>query len=252
MKIQLTAVIITFNEEKNIEKCLASLQGVADEIVVVDSFSTDKTKEICSKYKVNFHQQKWLGYSEQKNLGNQLAANKLIFSIDADEVLSDELKVSINKVKETAARGVVYKLNRRNNYCGKWIKHCGWYPDAKVRLWFKDDAKWEGDIHEEVVYSNEFEAQQLKGDLLHYSFYTIHQHIAQVNTFTEIAAREALAKGKKSNVITIIGKSFWKFIHSYFIKLGILDGYYGFVICSISSFSTFSKYAKTKQFHKAK
>ena len=152
----LTAVIITKNEEFNISRCLQSLKDVADEIVVVDSFSTDSTEEICKSFNVRFVQQEWLGYSEQKNFANSLASNDWIFSIDADEVLSDELKKSILELKnKNISDDNVFSMNRLTNYCGHWIRHCGWYPDRKIRIWNRKVGKWQGEIHETIEFLTE-------------------------------------------------------------------------------------------------
>jgi glycosyltransferase involved in cell wall biosynthesis len=243
----ISAVIITKDEERNIERCLFSLQGVVDEIIVVDSFSTDKTKNICEQHHVRFVQREWQGYANQKNYANSLARYDYILSIDADEELSDMLIKSILTVKQNPTADA-YCMNRRTNYCGKWIRHCGWYPDKKIRLWKKDKASWSPDkIHEKVIVSPDATMLYLKGDLLHYSYYTISEHILQLDKFTEISACEVLKKDKRVTVAKIIFKPACKFIRDYFIKLGFLDGYYGFVICTISSFTIFIKYAKARQ-----
>ena len=252
MSVQLSVTIITFNEEKNIERCLKSIQRIADEIVVVDSFSTDNTKKICEQFNVKFHEQTWLGYSEQKNLANNLTFNDLILSIDADEVVSKELETSILELKKSAKPNEGFKINRLTNYCGTWIRHCGWYPDSKIRIWFKGEAKWTGELHEEVVFTKKHHINSLKGDLLHYSYHSISQHITQFNSFTDIGAIEGIKKGTQSNLPIMVIKGFWKFIRDYFLKLGFLDGYYGFVICLISSFATFIKYVKIRQLQKTK
>jgi len=250
MSTKLSVVIITFNEENDIERCLKSVENIADEIIIVDSYSTDNTEKICKKFDVKYFQQKWLGYSEQKNYANSLATNNLIFSIDSDEAVSDELEKSIIEIKNTVKQGQAFMVNRLTNYCGKWIKHCGWYPDTKLRIWFKNEGKWEGELHEEVKFINQPQISTLKGDLYHYSYHSINQHIAQFNKFTDIGAEQAFKKGKKSNWFISIYKSVWKFNRDYFLKLGFLDGYYGFVICALSSQATFAKYLKLRELHK--
>jgi glycosyltransferase involved in cell wall biosynthesis len=250
MSTKLSVVIITYNEEKNIERCLESVQNIADEIVVVDSFSTDKTEEISKKYNVNFFNQKWLGYSAQKNFANSLCKNNFVFSIDADEALSPELEQSIKEIKQTELKNKAFKVNRLTNYCGKWIKHSGWYPDTKLRIWDIEKGAWKGNLHEEIFFTEEPQTITLKGDLYHYSYYSINQHIAQFNKFTDIGAEEAFKKGKKSNLFIAIYKSVWKFKRDYIFKLGFLDGYYGFVICSLSSQATFAKYLKLRELNK--
>ena len=245
--IKISAVIITYNEEINIGRCLDSLTETMDEIIVIDSFSTDKTEEICSKYPVKFIKKEWLGYSLTKNFGNNLAANDYIFSIDADEALSEELKASILAVKNTNKPLDAYKLTRLTNYCGTWIHHCGWYPDTKLRLWDRTKGQWEGDIHEEVKLKENSKTGMLNGDLFHYSFHTITQHVKQADKFTDLTAQDAFNKGKRSNLMKILFKPCVKFIRDYIIKLGFLDGYHGYVVCKISAFATFMKYSKLKE-----
>ncbi len=252
--MQISAVVITFNEEKNIERCLNSLEYIADEIIVVDSFSTDKTEEICNKFsKVKFYKNKWLGYSNQKNYANSLAKFNTILSIDADEVLSDKLKDCIYNLKQNnynlESINTVFSVNRLTNYCGKWIKHCGWYPDNKIRL-FPKNIKWEGDIHETLKLPPNTKIIKLKGDLLHYTVYQTIDHLKQVDKFTTIASQELFNKGKKVTFFDISCRSKWRFFRDYFLKLGFLDGYEGYQICKISSFATFLKYAKLKELRK--
>lgn len=244
---KLSIVIITKNEERNIERCLKSIVDIADDIVVVDSFSEDKTKEICEKYEVNIVQNEWLGYSNQKNLANKLAKYKWILSIDADEALDDELKESINKIKTQGFGSNYYEVSRLNNYCGKWIKHGSWYPDRKIRIFNKELSQWEGDIHETINISEGIEVKCLKGKLLHYTFYTIGEHLSQINKFTELSSIKHYKAGKKENLLNAIIKSKLKFFRDYFIKLGFLDGKMGFVVCFLSSFSSFVKYLKIIQ-----
>lgn len=244
--IKISAVITTFNEEKNIGRCLQSLQGIADEVIVVDSFSTDRTEEICRQYAVNFFRKKWQDYSRAKNHGNAMAKYDFILSLDADEELSERLQNSIKQLKSDN-RYRAYYVSRLTNYCGKWIKHCGWYPDYKIRLWDRDLAHWEGVVHESLKFYKQTATDTLKGDLLHYSFYTISDHIKKANMFSQIAANEVLQKGHKVNSIYhLIINPGYTFIHKYFFQLGFLDGFYGFVICVISAFSNFLKYAKVR------
>ena len=244
----LSLVIITFNEEEKIERCLQSVERIADEIIVLDSFSTDRTEEICKKYKVKFHQHKFDGHIQQKNRAIALAKNDYILSLDADELPDSILLEEIKQLKQNNALTDAYYFNRLNNYCGKWIKHSGWYPDKKLRLWNRTQGKWGGvNPHDRVIMQEGIKEVYLKGDLLHYSYDSINQHISQYNYFTDIGAREAFSKQKKSNLFIAIYKSSWKFIRDYFFKLGLLDGYYGFVICSLSAHATFVKYLKLRE-----
>lgn len=247
---KLSVTIITLNEEKNIGRCLKSVREVADEVVVVDSFSSDSTEKICSEYNVRFIRQKWLGYSEQKNFANSQAANDWILSIDADEELGEELIKSIKKEKEKGLTGC-YSINRLTNYCGHWIRHCGWYPDRKIRIWNKNEGQWKGLIHETIDFQNEPTVKQLCGDMNHYTYHTISEHIRQADKFTTLTAQEAYEKNKKaSNAVVIRIKTLWKFFSDYIIRLGFLDGYYGYVVCKISAFATFLKYTKLHELNK--
>jgi len=244
---KISATIITFNEEKNIERCLQSLQDVADEIIVVDSFSTDKTKEICLKYNVKFFEREFTNYSEQKNWAIQQTSNSVILSMDADEAISEELKANIVTAKKNW-NADAYSFNRITNYCGKWIKHSGWYPDKQLRLWKKESGQWNGNkIHEKVQLNKDSKIIQLKGNLLHYSYYTIQQHIAQINKFSELKADQLYQKGKKANCFKILFSPLFKFIKHYFFNLGFLDGFYGFIVCVNSAHSAFLKQVKLRQ-----
>jgi len=248
--IKLSGVIITFNEEKNIERCLKSLIDIADEVIVLDSFSTDKTKEICAKYNVKFFEHKFDNYVNQKNRALEFANNFYILSLDADEELSDELKNSIREVKNYWKYDS-YMFNRLTFFCRKPVMHCGWYPDAKIRLWDKRTGKWTGNqVHEVVKIDRNANIGFLNGDLLHYSFLSIEQHINQINKFSTIKAQVLHEKHKNTNIFKIIFSPFLKFLNSYIFKLGFLDGFYGFVICINSAHSKFLTYSKLYQYNK--
>lgn len=250
--IKLSAVIITFNEEQNIERCLSSLADIADEIVVADSGSTDRTKEICSKYNVKFIVHPFVGHIEQKNFAVSECSFDYILSLDADEALSPELKVLINGIKNNWEKDAYY-VNRLTNYCGKWIFHCGWYPDRKLRLFRKGKGKWAGfNPHDRFTLFEGGNYGYLNADLLHYSYYSIEGHLQQVNKFTTISADSEYKSGKRSSLLLIIFKPIVRFFRDYFFHLGILDGYYGFVICRISAQATFIKYVKLYELQKEK
>lgn len=247
---RLSVLIITLNEERNIQRCLESVQEVADEIVVVDSYSTDRTEDICSKYNVRFITHKFEGYVEQRTWATTQASNDYILCLDADEALSHELKESIKQVKENwDADG--YYINRKTNYCGKWIKHCGWYPDKKLRLLNRKKGKQVGiNPHDRFEMDKGAIVHHLKGDLLHYSYYTISDHINQMQKFTDISARMKYERGKSISVFMILLRLFFSFFKKYFIKLGILDGYYGFVISILFVYTNFLKDIKLRELNK--
>ncbi len=242
--IKLSVVIITFNEERNIQRCLESVQEIADEIVIVDSFSKDKTKEIASGYGVRWIEHPFEGHIQQKNFALSQSANDFVLSLDADEALSKEL-VSVIKEIKTNCEYEAYSFNRLTNYCGKWIRHCGWYPDRKLRLWNKTKGAWGGtNPHDRVDMQAGTTEKKIN---LHYSYYSITDHLKQVNYFTDIGAKEAVEKGKNATVFHILLSPSVKFLKSYFFQLGFLDGYYGLIVSAISAQASFYKYVKMRE-----
>ena len=250
MKVKISAVIITFNEERNIERCLKSLVNVADEVLVVDSYSTDRTEEICRKYHAKFIKHRFIGYSDQKNWANLQAEFPYILSLDADEALSERLRASILKAKNNWIHDSYY-FNRLTNYCGKWIRHTSWYPSRKLRLWDTRKGSWGGmDVHEKYFLHKGASKHFLKGDLLHYSYYTINEHVNQISKFSSLMARSYYERGRRVNQFSIILHLFWRFIKDYFLKAGFLDGYAGFVVSVMSSHEVFLKYVKLRYLYK--
>jgi glycosyltransferase involved in cell wall biosynthesis len=246
---QISVVIITYNEEKNIRRCLDSIQDIADDIVVIDSFSTDRTEEICLQKGARFVKHPFKGHIEQKNYAITQAKYPHILSLDADEALSEELRRSILEAKANWKYDG-YFMNRLTNYCGQWIHHCSWYPDRKLRLFDSRKGSWQGiNPHDEYKLHREEPTGRLTGDLLHYSYFSIKGHIDQINKFSDIAAQSLYNRGKRANLLKVVFGPFWTFLRNYFIKLGFLDGFYGFIICMISAHATFLKYAKLKQLY---
>jgi (heptosyl)LPS beta-1,4-glucosyltransferase len=244
---KLSAVIITLNEEKNIERCILSLKAVADEIVVLDSHSSDGTKAICEKDGVKFHERAWEGYSASKNYANALATCDWILSIDADEALSPELAESIAKMKEADEEKVVYSFNRMTSYCGTWIKHCGWYPDRKVRIFNRLGVKWQGEVHETLSIPANFQEIRLEGDLLHYSFASKEELIAQTQKYALIGAKEKFEAGAKVVVWDKYLRAAFRFFKDYFLKTGFLQWPYGFTICRINAWGAYIKYRELER-----
>ena len=248
---QISAVIITKNEAKNIERCILSLQNVVDEILVLDNGSTDSTIEIAKNLGARVETTTWKGYSETKNYGNSLAVNNYILSIDADEALSEELRNQIIAIKQSLRIDHAFQFNRLTNYCGTWIKHCGWYPDTKLRIWSKEAGKWQGEIHEEIKLEPFVKVAHLKGDLLHYSYYNIEEHYKQADKFTTLTANDAFEKGKKASFLKLVFAPVVKFTKAYIFQFGFLDGPMGFQVCRVSAYATFLKYKKLRQLHKS-
>ena len=243
----ISVVIITFNEEKNIGRCIDSVKGIADEIVVLDSFSKDRTRTICEEKGARFIQHEFDGHIEQKNRAIGFAKFPHVLSLDADEAVSDELRNSLVKAKENFARGGYY-MNRLTNYCGKWIRHCGWYPDRKLRLWDSRKGKWGGVNPHDKYEMNEGDKDtgQLDGDILHYSYYTVEDHYRQVNYFTDILSRAYFQKGIRAGILRMYLASVAKFLGDYIMRAGFLDGKEGFMISRISAYATFLKYKKLR------
>lgn len=249
---EISAVIITFNEERNIARCIESLLPVMDEIIIIDSFSTDNTKEICSAYPVKFIENNWLGYSQTKNFGNSLATFNFIFSIDADEALSESLQQEILTLKKGKLNGV-YKVNRLTNYCGKWIYHSGWFPDWKIRLFPKEFSKWNNAIvHEELEFSHSLPEEKFQSVLEHYSYFSHEQHQQKADNYSLLTAKKYFNQKKKSMFFSPCLSGLSRFISMYIIKLGFLDGRSGFIIAKISAKSNFLKYKELNRLYREK
>ena len=248
---KLSAVIITFNEERNIQRCIESLLPVADEIIVVDSFSTDRTEEICKSYDIEFIKHAFEGHIEQKNIALLKANHEWILSLDADEALSEDLQQSIKNSLDDSQFSA-YSMNRLTNYCGIWVKYCGWYPDTKVRLVKKHKAHWTGtNPHDKLELKDKSKVGNLKGDLLHYSYYSREDHFKQIEYFGSISAKELFLKGKKISVFLLYLKVVNQFYKSYLVKLGFLDGKTGWNISIRSAYATYRKYQiLRKMYHK--
>lgn len=244
--IKLSVVIIAFNEERNIGRCLASVAGIADEVLVVDSGSTDTTKTICIANGARVIDHAFEGHIEQKNYAASQAANEWVLSLDADEALSDELRDSALEWKNSTPTINGFTMNRLTNYCGHWVRHCGWYPDTKLRLFNRAFGAWGGtNPHDKYeLHDKKAPAGFLKGDILHYSYYTVDEHYKQMKYFAEIAAKASIAKGKKANSSNLIINPAAKFIRHFIVKLGFLDGKTGFIISRISAWGTYLKYYK--------
>jgi glycosyltransferase involved in cell wall biosynthesis len=248
--IKLSGVIITFNEERNIERCLQSLVNVVDEIVVVDSFSKDDTKNICLKFNVKFIEQKFLGYIEQKNFALSHASNDFIVSLDGDEALSETLQKSIIELKSNWQLDGYY-CNRFNNFCGQWIKHSDWYPNKKLRVFDRRHAEWQGiNPHDEIVLKNQRKAGKLKGDILHWTYQTYSEFNAKTEYFSTIAAQAYYDKGKKAPFYKLLWNPFWAFFKAYILRLGFLDGNNGFIISKETGKITYLKYKKLQKLYK--
>ncbi|MDG2505803.1 MAG: glycosyltransferase family 2 protein [Crocinitomicaceae bacterium] len=248
--VKVTAAIITLNEEKNLERCLKALKQCVDEIVVLDSFSTDKTAEICAAYKVTFIQKNWLGYAQSKNELNKSINSSYILSIDADEVPDQELIDDLNRIKAEGLDGI-YQVNRKTNYCGKWIYHCGWYPEFKLRLFPKKGVKWEGDfVHETLSFPKSLTVNKLNGHLEHFSYHNESEHRIKAFQYADLSVQKYLKEKKKTYFLQPVLSALAKFLSIYVFKRGFLDGRSGWVIAKISASANHYKYRKLKDLNK--
>lgn len=247
---KLTVTVITFNEEKNIDRCLQSVKNVADEIIVVDSLSADRTKEICLAHNVIFIEQPFLGYIEQKNFALSKSSNSYVLSLDADEGLSEELAAAILKEKEKGFPSDGYTMNRFNFYCGRWIRHGTYYPDRKLRLLDVRKGKWGGqNPHDRIIMPAGSQVKHLAGDLLHHTYQSFEAHNRQTDRFSSIAAKAMFDKGKAASYFKLIINPAWAFIKGYIVKLGFLDGFEGYMIARFTAIQSFLKYAKLIRLH---
>ncbi|HEY5823177.1 MAG TPA: glycosyltransferase, partial [Cyclobacteriaceae bacterium] len=241
--VKISGVIITYNEEKNISRCIDSLKEVCDEVVVLDCFSTDRTKEICEEKRIKFYQKEFSGFANQKNTVASLATYDYVLSLDADEYLSSELTQSILRVKNDW-RHDGYMMNRLSSFAGTWIKTCGWYPDQKLRLWDRRRGDWQGEgVHEKVEPFPSASIKNLKGDLFHKAYDNVAQFLQKNQSYSSIHAQVNRYK-TTSSTWKIIYKTAFAFFKAYILKGGILDGYKGLVISASNAHWVFFKYAK--------
>jgi glycosyltransferase involved in cell wall biosynthesis len=241
---KLSVVIITFNEERNISRCIDSVMPFADEIIVLDSFSTDNTVAIAQEKGATIYQEPFLGYIEQKNRVTELASYNYIMSIDADEVADSTLQDSIILAKKTFTYSA-YKMRRCTNHCGQFIRNGSWYPDRKIRIFDRRVAKWGGlNPHDKIVFKKPIAVKQLHGEILHYSYPTIDEHKAQNERFSTIVAESYHNAGKKTNHVKIVVNPVWAFFYGYVVRKGFMGGKQGLVIAVNQARYTFLKHRK--------
>ncbi|MFB0565736.1 MAG: glycosyltransferase family 2 protein [Candidatus Aminicenantaceae bacterium] len=248
--MKISAVIITYNEEERLEGALKSVVDLADEIIVVDSYSNDNTLKIAKNYTKRVFQRKWTNFADQKNFANSQASNSWILSLDADERVSPELSEEILQLKEREEPDCsCFSIPRRTFYLGKWIRHSGWYPDRKLRLFRKDDARWEGEyVHESLIVEGKI--NNLKCTLHHFTYRNIADHLDRISRFSELGAQKLYTQKKKSHLYHLVISPFFRFVKSYFLRLGFLDGFPGIVISVLSGYAVFVRYAKLKEIWK--
>ena len=224
----ITAIIITHNEEDRIAETVSSL-SCCDEVLVIDSESTDRTHEIASRCGARVIVRKWEGFSRQKNFGAEQASHDWILSIDADERPSIELANEIMAWKQGGPDRAARSMPRRVLYLGSWIRHSGWYPDRKIRLFDRRSAQWQGDgVHESMLVNGTIE--QFRGDLLHYPYRNWADHMQRIDRYTRLAADAARTSGKRGNLLMLISGPPVSFLRTFILRLGFLDGWRGAVI----------------------
>jgi glycosyltransferase involved in cell wall biosynthesis len=238
----ISATIITHNEAAHIARAIHSL-ACADEVLVVDSGSTDATVQIASELGARVISHPWEGFASQKNFASGEAAHDWILSLDADEELNEDARLAVAEWKNSAPSAAAYRFARRARFLGRWILHSGWYPDWKVRLFDRRQARWEGDyVHESVV--TEERVETLNGEILHYTSDSLSDHQRRIEFYTDLAAREMWERGERATGWRRILLPPWSFVHSYLLRLGVLDGVAGFQIAWLAARYVRRKYAK--------
>lgn len=241
--MKISATVITLNEQRHIRQCLESLQGIADEMIVVDSGSQDATLEIAAQLGAKTFVREWTNYADQKNFASSLAQYEWILSLDADECLSSSLRQDILQAKQTKTRAAGFEFPRKAFYLGRWIEHSGWYPDHKRRLFLKDKAQWEGRfVHEALRVDGP--VARLRGDLLHYSCESISEHLRTLDRYTTLAAEDLWHRHRRSSPMALLGSTLTAFVKTYCLKQGFRDGTQGFMIACFASYYNFVKHAK--------
>jgi glycosyltransferase involved in cell wall biosynthesis len=242
--MKITATIITLNEERNIARSIESLR-CCDEILIVDSGSTDRTVELAQNLGARVIEAGWRGYATQKNWAAEQAANDWILSIDADEALSEALEAEIWNLKKTGPRYDGYTMPRLARYLGRWILHSGWYPDRKLRLYDRRKANWVGEfVHESVQVSGP--VGHLESNILHFTCDSLSEHLRTLDRYTTLAAQELAARKTKVSLTRVILDPAWTFLKTYFLQRGFLDGLEGLTIAYMAAFYTFLKYSKAR------
>jgi glycosyltransferase involved in cell wall biosynthesis len=239
---RLSACLITFNEEHNLPRALTSLAGIADEIVVVDSGSTDRTAEIANAHGVCFFYRRFTNHADQKNYAASCAKNDWIFLLDADEELNTELRNSLLEWKQSEPGFSVYEMARLTWYLGAWIHHSRWYPDFQRRLYRRDQASFSGMIHSALRFDGK--AGQLCGNLLHYTIRTFAEHEAKIEGYTTVMAQELFSQGKRKWRAAMWLAAPWSWFQNYVLYLGFIDGYRGWLIARMAARGTWLKFKK--------
>ncbi len=241
--LSLSVIIIAKNEAAMIGDCLRSVSGLASQVVVVDSGSTDGTQALCREMGATVVGTDWPGFGPQKNRALALATQEWVLSLDADERLGPGLRTEIETLLRGAPPFEVYRMPRRSSFCGRFMKHSGWWPDPVVRLWRRGSGRFSDDlVHERLLH--EGKAGMLANPIIHLAVRELSESLAKMNSYSGAGARSLAAKGKTGSVALGALRALWTFLRTYFLKLGILDGREGFVLAVLNAEGTFHKYAK--------
>jgi glycosyltransferase involved in cell wall biosynthesis len=239
---RLTVCIVAQNEERNLSRVLKSVQGIADELVVVDGGSTDRTQEIAREFDARVVERPFTNHADQKNYAASLSSNDWIFLLDADEELSEELKESVQRWKEATPEFPVYQMPRLTWYLGAWIQHSRWYPDWQRRLYRRDQTSFSGAIHSALRFDGP--VGKLRGDLLHYTIQTFAEHEAKLEKYTNAVAQEMFDQGRRNWRGALWLATPWSWIHHFFLGAGFMDGYRGALIAQMAARGVRLKFAK--------
>ncbi len=240
-----SAVVISFNEERKIGACLESLRW-ADEIVVVDSGSSDGTTEIARRYTDKVFEVPWGGFGPQKQASVERASHDVVLNVDCDERVTPALAAEIGRLLAGGDIAAAYTVPRRTFVGEKEIRHCGWYPDRTTRLFDRTKARFTADlVHERVEVSGE--TRPLRNPLLHHSFSGIGEILGKMNRYGDLSARQMFEQGRKANAIDLTLRPAFAFFRTYFLRMGFLDGFEGYAISVTSALLTFTKYAKLRE-----
>jgi glycosyltransferase involved in cell wall biosynthesis len=242
--MKITATIVTLNEERNIARAIESLR-CCDEILVVDSGSVDRTVELAEKLGARVIEAGWRGYAPQKNWAAEQATNDWILALDADEALSEALEAEIWNLKKKGPQFEAYTMPRLARYLGRWILHSGWYPDRKVRLYYRAKAKWVGDVVHESVQA-EGRIGHLEANILHFTCDSLSEHLKSLDRYTTLAAEDLATRKVPIGLWRLIVDPPWTFVKTYFLQRGFQDGLEGLIIAYMAAFYTFLKYSKAR------
>jgi glycosyltransferase involved in cell wall biosynthesis len=247
--VEFSAVIITYNEELRLEGALKSLAGLASEIIVVDAHSADETVRVARRYTERVFERSWTNFADQKNFGNDKTIHPWILSLDADERVSPELRDELLELRKSEPDCDAFSIPRLVFYLGRWIRHSGWYPDRKVRLFRKSRARWEGEfVHEKLAFQGQL--RKLNGPIHHFTYRNIADHLTRINRFSDLGAQKLYASGRKPRCYHLLCLPFFRFLRAYLLRGGILDGFAGLVISVLTGYAVFIRYAKLREIWK--